>query len=225
MPDNAMTAQSIIAYDIPALSFEQTGRDAFHALNDHHVKHLPVVDGQHLVGIISEEDIFNHKLYDPIGEYNFSMLRRFAVRDTDHVFEVMRVMGDNRLTIVPVINEQGHYLGLIEQNDLLRFFANSASFIEPGGILVLEMSRRDYSMGTIARIIEDDDAKILSAFVSSGADAELVELTVKINRQDLGRVIASLERHDYSVKESYSELDHSDSLQERYDSLMSYLNV
>lgn len=220
-----MTAESIIAYDIPALSFEQTGRDAFHALNDHHVKHLPVVDGQRLVGIISEEDIFNHKLYEPIGEYNFSMMRRFAVRDTDHVFEVMRVMGDNRLTIVPVVNAQGNYLGLIEQNDLLRFFANSASFIEPGGILVLEMSRRDYSMGTIARIIEDEDAKILSAFISSGADAEVVELTIKINRQELSRVIASLERHDYSIRESYTEIDFEDTLQERYDSLMSYLNV
>ncbi|MBL7776141.1 MAG: CBS domain-containing protein, partial [Saprospiraceae bacterium] len=78
-----MTAETIIAYDIPALSLEQTGRDAFHALNDHHVKHLPVVDDQRLVGIISEEDIFNHKLYEPIGEYNFSMMRRFAVRNTD----------------------------------------------------------------------------------------------------------------------------------------------
>ena len=220
-----MTAESIIAYDIPALSFEQTGRDAFHALNDHHVKHLPVVDDKRLVGILSEEDIFNHKLYEPIGEYNFSMLRRFAVRNTDHVFEVMRVMGDNRLTVVPVVDEQGNYLGLIEQNDLLRFFADSAAFIEPGGILVLEMSRRDYSMGTIARIIEDEDAKILSSVITSGTDAEVVELTVKINRQELSRVIASLERFDYRVKESYTELDHSDSYQERYESLMNYLNV
>ncbi len=220
-----MTAESIIAHDIPALNLEQTGKDAFHALNDHHVKHLPVVDNKRLVGIISEEDIFNHKLYDPIGEYDFSMLRRFAVRKTDHIFEIIRVMGDNRLTVIPVVDEQGIYLGLVEQNDLLRFFANSASFIEPGGILVLEMSRRDYSLGTIARIVEEEDAKILSAFVSSDADAEIVELTIKINRQELGRVVASLERYEYTVKESYAELDYTDSLQERYDSLMSYLNV
>ncbi len=220
-----MTAETIIAYDIPALSLEQTGRDAFHALNDHHVKHLPVVDDQRLVGIISEEDIFNHKLYEPIGEYNFSMMRRFAVRNTDHLFEVMRVMGDNRLTIIPVVDAEGRYLGLVEQNDLLRLFANSAAFIEPGGILVLEMNRRDYSLGAIARIVEEEDAKILSAFVTSGPDAETVELTLKVNRQELGRVIASLERYEYAVKEMYAEHDYSESLKERYESLMNYLNV
>ncbi|MBK8969204.1 MAG: CBS domain-containing protein [Saprospiraceae bacterium] len=220
-----MTAESFIAYDIPALKVEQTGRDAFHALNDHHVKHLPVVDGERLVGILSEEDIFNHKLYEPIAEYNLAMPGRFAVHSSDHLFEVMRVMGDNRLTVIPVVDDQGNYLGLIAQNDLLRYFANSASFTEPGGVLVLEMNRRDYSLATIARIIEEEDAKILSSFVSSEASTEMLELTIKINRQELSRVVAALARYEYEVKESYAELDYADSLQERYDSLMSYLNV
>jgi len=220
-----MTAESLIAYDIPALRLEQTGKDAFHALNDYHVKHLPVVDEHHLVGILSEEDIFNHKLYEPISEYDFSMLRRFAVRTSDHVFEVIRVMGDNRLTVIPVVDEQGNYKGLIAQNDLLRYFAHTASFGEAGGILVLEMNRRDYSLATISRIIEDEDAKVLSSFVTSGGDSELIELTLKINRQELSRIIASLHRHEYEVKESFAELEYGDALQERFDSFMHYLNV
>ena len=60
-----MTAKNLIAHDIPALTVDQTGRDAFHMLNDYHVKHLPVLEDGHLVGILSEEDVFNHKLYDP----------------------------------------------------------------------------------------------------------------------------------------------------------------
>jgi len=220
-----MTANSLIAYDIPALHTEQTGKDAFHALNDHHVKHLPVVEGRRLVGILSEEDIFNHKLYEPIGEYDFSMMRRFAVRSKDHIFEVMRIMGENRLTVIPVVDEHGNYQGLITLSDLLRFFANSASFTEPGGVLVLEMSRRDYSLGTIARIVEEENAKVLSSFVTSGPDAETVELTLKVNNQDLSRIIAALQRYEYDVKETFAEGDYADALRERYDSLMSYLNV
>jgi len=220
-----MTAHSLIAYDIPALHTEQTGKDAFHALNDHHVKHLPVVDGRRLVGILSEEDIFNHKLYEPIGEYDFSMLRRFAVRGKDHVFEVMRTMGENRLTVIPVVDEQGNYQGLITLSDLLRFFAGAASFTEPGGVLVLEMSRRDYSLGAIARIIEEENTRILSTFVTSGTDSETLELTIKVNSQDLSRIIAALHRYEYEVKETFAEGEYGDALRERYDSLMSYLNV
>lgn len=220
-----MTAKSLIALDIPSLSVEQTGRDAFHLLSDFHVKHLPVVDKGQLVGLLSEEDIFNHKLYDPIASYDLSLIRRFAVRESEHIFEVMRVMGDNRLTVIPVINDEGTYLGLITQNDLLRYFANMYSFSEPGAVLVLEMTRRDYSLATIARIVEEEDVKILNAFVTSIPDPDDVQVTLKLNRHDLGRTIASLERHGYEVKETFSEIEHSDSLKERYESLMNYLNV
>jgi CBS domain-containing protein len=220
-----MTAKNLIAHDIPALSLDQTGRDAFHLLSDYHVKHLPVVNGNQLVGILSEEDIFNHKLYEPISEYDFSMLRHYYVREQEHVFEIMRVMGDNRLTVIPVTDDSGTYLGLISQNDLLRYFATIASFTESGVVLVLEMSRRDYSLGTIARIIEEEDVKILSAFVTSGSDPELVELTLKLNRHDLGRAIASLERHEYIVKEQFGGLEYADEMKERYDSFMNYLNL
>lgn len=103
-----MTAKSLIALDIPALSAEQSGRDAFHLLSDYHVKHLPVVDEGKLTGLLSEEDIFNHKLYDPISSYDLSLLRHFAVLEDEHVFEVIRVMGDNRLTVIPVVDKENN---------------------------------------------------------------------------------------------------------------------
>lgn len=220
-----MIAKDLISYDIPSLSPDQTGRDAFHLLSDFHVKHLPVVDEHKLLGILSEEDIFNHKLYEPIREFDFSGLRRFAVRDHEHVFEVMRIMGENRLTIVPVIDEAENYLGMITQSEVLRFFANTASFAEPGGIVVLEMNRRDYSMSTIGRLVEEEGAKILSAYVTSTQDSEMMELTLKINRQDLSRILPTFERYQYDVKEAFVESDYHNNLKERYESLMSYLNV
>ena len=220
-----MTAHTLIAHDIPALSIDQTGRDAFHLLNDHHVKHLPVVDEGRLVGLLSEEDVFNHKLYDPINTYDFSLMRRFAVRGSEHIFEVMRVMGENRLTVIPVVDDEGQYLGLVSQNDLMRYFAHTASFTESGAVLVLDMPQRDYSLATLARIVEDENAKILSSFVTSAPDPEYVEVTLKLNRHDLSRVTASLARHEYAVKETFSEIEYADPMRERYESLMHFLNV
>jgi acetoin utilization protein AcuB len=220
-----MVAKQLISKEIPTLSVSQTGKDAFHILSDYHVKHLPVTDTGRLVGIISEEDIFNHKLYEPIGEYDFSMLRRFSVVENDHVFEVMRIMGENRLTIIPVVDESENYLGLVSQNDLMRFFANTTSFSEPGAILVLEMSARDYSLAKIARLVEEEDVKILSSTVTSTLDSEFLEVTLKLNRHELGKVIASFHRHEIEVKETFDETEQTDTMQERYDSFMHFLNM
>lgn len=220
-----MTAKTLIEHNIPALSLQQTGRDAFHLLGEYHVKHLPVVQEGKLVGILSEEDVFNHKLYDPISEYDFSLMRRAAILEDEHIFEVMRMMGELRLTVLPVIDTEGNYRGLISQNDLLRYFAQTASFAEQGAVLVLQMPRRDYSLSNISHLVEDENVKILSAFVTSAPNPEYIELTLKLDRTDLSRVISSLERHDYDVKETFGELERSDFLRERYDALMHYLNL
>ncbi len=221
-----MTAHHLISKEIPAISVVQTGKDAFTMLSDHHVKHLPVTDGEgRLVGIISEEDIFNHKLYDPIGDYDFSMLRRYSVSENDHLFEIMRIMGENRLTVIPVVGEDKKFLGLISQNDLLRQFAATTSFAEPGSILVIEVPTRSYSLAEISRLIEEEGVKIMSCFVSSAPAAENIEITLKLNRQDISKVIASLERHEYEVLGTYDVHDHSSVMKERYDALMAYLEI
>jgi acetoin utilization protein AcuB len=220
-----MTARTLIAHDIPALTVEQTGREAFHTLNDYHVKHLPVVDAGKLVGLMSEEDIFNHKLASPLSEHDFSVMPLFQVNENEHVFEIIKIMGDHRLTVIPVVDTEGNYLGLVQQNDVLRYFAHTASLTEHGAVLVLEMPRRDYALSTIARIFEEEKVNILSTFVTSAANTEQIELTLKLDRHDLARAIASLERHEFAVKESFGETDRSELLRDRYDALMHYLNV
>ncbi len=220
-----MTARTLIAHDIPALTVEQTGREAFHMLNDYHVKHLPVVENGKLVGLLSEEEIFNHKLASPLSEHDFSVLPLFQVLENEHIFEVIKIMGDHRLTVIPVVDSEGMYLGLVQQNDVLHYFAHTASLTEHGAVLVLEMPRRDYSLSTIARIFEEEKVNVLSAFVTSIPNPETVELTLKLDRHDLSRAIASLERHEFQVKESFGETDRSELLRDRYDALMHYLNV
>ena len=80
-------------------------------------------------------------------------------------------------------------------------------------------------MATLARIVEEEDVKILNAFITSQPGAENVELTLKFNRHDLSRVIASLERHGYEIKETFAETGHSEALKERYESFLHYLNI
>ncbi len=220
-----MTAQMLIAQDIPPLTVEQTGKDAFHALSDHHLRHLPVVRDGHLVGILSEEDIFNHKLFEPIGNYELTLMRRYFARHNDHIFDVMRAMAENRLTIIPVVDDANKYLGLITLNDLLRFFAQAASLTEPGSVIVLDIGRRDYSLSMLARVIEEENAKILATFITSPPDSDRLEVTLKLSAQDIGRVLAALHRYEYDVKQTFTESDYTDALRERYESLMTYLNV
>ena len=219
-----MVAESLISNEIIPLRTSDTGDEALSVMNDFYVRHLPIVNNRQFLGVISEDDIFNHDVEEAIGSYFLSMTRPY-VNGKDHIYDVMKVFAETNLTIVPVINRENEYVGLITLEDLLNYFANLASFAEPGSIIVLEVNRLDYSLAEISRIVESENATILSAFVTSSQNSSMLEVTLKINRQNLQQIIATFVRFNYSIKASFSESDYFDSLKDRYDSLMSYLNV
>ena len=95
----------------------------------------------------------------------------------------------------------------------------------PGGIIILEMALKDYTMSQIAQIMESDGAHILSASVSASSNPQRIEVTIKIDKIDISRILAGLYRYNYNVIASYNQSEHSDDLQNRYDSLMNYLSI
>ncbi|MBL7794631.1 MAG: CBS domain-containing protein [Saprospiraceae bacterium] len=219
-----MIAENLLSSIILPLRTSDTGEEAIGLMSDFHIRHLPIVNDRQLLGLLSEDDVLNNDAEEAVGSYALS-LPSVYVKHSDHIFEVMRLLAEHNLSIVPVVDDQHNYLGLITMEDLLRYFASTVSFIEPGCIIVLEIAKRDYSLAEIARIVESENAAIISAFITTNAHSERLEVTLKINRLNVHGIIATFERFKYVVKASFYEAEYFDSLRERYDALMSYLNV
>jgi predicted transcriptional regulator len=219
-----MIAETLISDIIVPLKTSDTGEDALGMMNDFYLRHLPIVNDKQLLGLLSEDDILDHDVLEPVGSYQLS-LTQIRVNKRDHIYEIMRLLAENRLTIIPVIDDQQNYVGLITLEDVLSQFAQSGSFAEPGCILVLEVGKRDYSLSEIARIVESENAAILSSFIISSLESPRVDVTLKINRQNIQPIIAAFERYDYQIKASFNEAEYVDSLKDRYDALIAYLNV
>jgi len=219
-----MIAGTLISNDIIPLRTSDTGEEALAIMNEFSVRHLPIVNNKQLLGVISEDDILNYNIAEALGSYSLSLYRPY-VKERDHLFEVMKVLANQRLSLIPVINEEEEYIGFVTQDDLLQYFAATATFTESGSIIVLELQRRDYSLVEIARIVESESANIISSFITTNADPFLMDVTIKVNRPDIQHIIATFERFNYKVKASFVENEFQDSLKERYDMLMTYLNV
>jgi CBS domain-containing protein len=219
-----MTADFLITDALVPLRPADSGEEALGIMNEFYIRHLPVVAEGKLVSVISENDVLDADPDDAVGNYRVPQLPPSVFPD-DHLYDVMRQLVENNLTVVPVINREGEYVGMVTGEDLLRFFAQSSTFSDPGSIVVLEMGRHDYSLAEIARIVESDNAIILSSFVRSSPDNHHVEVTLKLNSQNIGGTIATFERFNYVVKASFNEKQLQDTLRERFDSLINYLNV
>jgi hypothetical protein len=97
---------------------------------------------------------------------------------------------------------------------------------QPGGIIVLELLERDYSLSQIAQIIEGNNIKVLSMYITSPPESTRLEVTLKVNSGDLSSVIRTFERYNYDVKTLVSSDDTLDKFYtERLDMLIKYLNI
>jgi len=219
-----MVAENLISTAILPLKTSDTGEEALKVMEDFYVRHLPIVNDKQLLGVISEDDVFLYDVVEPIGSYALSLIKPY-VKANDHIYEIMRLLSENQLTIIPVVDTDNNYIGMVSMEDVLNYFAKTGTFSEQGSIIVFEMHRRDYTLAEISRIVESEGAAILSSAISSNLETSLIEVTIKVNRSNIQNILATFERFSYEIKASFNESDYLESLQKRYDSLMTYLSV
>ena len=98
--------------------------------------------------------------------------------------------------------------------------------VEQSCVIQLEMGAYDYSLSEIARIVEEDDAKILALTVDPiEEDPGRIMVTILVNKADCSAILQSFYRYNYNVVNTFSTPDEDNDLRDRYSLLMRYLNV
>lgn len=221
-----MIASDLISEVIPSLKTSDLGQTALNWMEIFRISHLPIVNNQDFLGLISDADIYDmNQPEEPIGNHELNLFKPY-VDANQHIFEVIGLASRLRLTVVPVLDAGKHFKGVITIPDLVRHLAGLTSLDQPGGLIVLDLIERDYSLSQIAQIVEGNNVKIMSVYVTSPADSTKFEVTIKVNTTDLLPVIKTFERYNYQVKTWISDNDSMDNFySERLDLLMKYLNI
>ena len=101
-----------------------------------------------------------------------------------------------------------------------------SSISEPGGVIILELNQKtDYVLSDIARMVESNDAHILSLYFNVDPDTGKHAVTIKVDTTEVKHIVATFERYEYQVRAYFRESDLGDIMKDRYDSLMNYLNI
>jgi len=219
-----MLARELISKIVPPLRPNDEVARALAWMDEFKVSHLPVVDGQDLLGLISEDNILDGEKDDVVLTSQKAFQRAFVL-DSEHIYNVIRKLSATDLSVVAVIDANDNYVGCITLSDLVTKFEELAVINQPGGIIVLNLSKNDYSLAQIAHVVESNQAKVLSSYVFERAETGKLELTLKVNREEVASIIQRLQRYHYEVIAYFQESTHLEGLKGRYDELMRYINI
>ena len=190
------------------------------------VSHIPVVDDDKYLGLISDKLIYDLNLTEEAVSSALDKLDTTHAHKDQHIFELAIVMYKLKISVLPVLDDDHYFLGAISLYDLARRFANLFSLQELGGVLVLEMNVNDYSITQISQIIEGNDVKILSFFIDRKPGTNNMDVILKLNKEELSGVVQALMRYNYNVKAVYQDQSMlGDLYQDRYDQFMKFMNI
>ncbi len=221
-----MIAKQLITSHVVPLKLTDTATFALNQMDEARLSHLPVVDGFEFVGLISDKELL--ALEEPGDEIALIKIKltRAVITEDQHLYEVLKLFSSLDLTLLPVVNAKNIYLGSIILATLVNAMADMVGIHNPGGIIVLEINDKDCSLTELVQLVESNDAKILSYIVASNTDSTKLEVTIKVNRVEIGALLQAFFRYNYTVKASWSKEDsYHEGLQDRFDALMNYLSI
>jgi len=220
-----MYVADLISSAVPFLKPSDTAGDALDTIERANTPQLAVVLDHQFQGMLTESVLLDADP-DLLVERLPLYAHQASISGDRHPFDLYRMAEENSLDVVPVHDAENNYAGSVLVADALRALARSYALQQSGGILVMGIYERDYSLSHLTRLIESNNVRVLATVVDLDPDdSQRLLVTLKLNQTDLSRTIATLERFGMEVAQQFHQPEGIHVDQERQDLLLKYLSI
>ena len=220
-----MFIKDSISDTVPILDSKKTFLFALTLMDELKISSLPVVDDRIYKGLLPEDVIYELDLFAQSISEHEHLLRNISLKQNQTILDALNLFAQEKVDMLPIVDEMNTYLGSITKTEALKIISKLIASAEQGGILVLRMNCNNLHISEIAKIIEDEDAKIINLFVNPVPSSTEINVYMKINKIDLTRIERSLQRHNYDVTLLSENKETDESLSHKYDLFMKYLDI
>lgn len=208
----------------PTFDLHDTVSHVREMMDMQHTEYAVVLDGLHYKGIV---ELFDLEEADATLEL-ISLESYFInahVKSNDHFLQALRIRTKFNIDIVPVLNEKNEWEGAIESDKLVDQTALLVGASSNGAFIVLEIPHHDYAPGEINRLVESNDCMIMQLNTIADPVNGLLQIIIRVNKEEISDLIATFQRHEYTVLYYYGEEAFDNTLQNNLDHLLNYLNI
>lgn len=217
-------ASSIIQTGFPSINLFDSAGLALQLMDDFDVQHLPVVNEEKYIGLISKDDLFDTDETAVIATLQDQIIK-IGVNSNAVFLEAVKQIVEHETDLVIVVNDENEVEGVLTATHLLKQLALFNGIEEPGGTIVLELEKRSYAFGEISRLVETNDAYITQLNTTVNAETGMMQVLIKISKREVSDIVATFQRYDYHVKYYLGEEQYANELKQNFQHLLSYLNI
>jgi acetoin utilization protein AcuB len=189
---------------------ETTAAEALALCRTNRIRHLPVLEGGRLVGLISDRDLraATPALGDPARAEALDRVRVademardvITAHPEDPIEDAAMAMYERKFGCLPVV-DGGELVGMVTSSDVMRALVRLVGAHEPGSRLEVALPSRSGSLADVTQIVRDEGVDIVSILASSEHEDEAGErvAVLRVSTIDPKHLVESLRAAGYRI--------------------------
>ena len=210
-----MLVKDIMRGDVVTVTPETRLTQVLRMLRPRGFRHVPVVAGGALVGIISDRDVkqamvslaasgtAGAALEQARERLTAAEIMQRTVTTVAPMFTVedaARLMTTQKISALPV-TEGGRLVGIVTETDVLDLFVRAMGVLEPSSRLDVILRDPQAGLGDLTHTVEGTGARISSLMTLRGPDGQR-EVVLRLATINPGPAVKALEERGYVVREA-----------------------
>ena len=181
-------------------------------LQEKGVRHLPVVDGKKLVGLVTNMDIRKaeaspatsleirelHYLLDKLKVSEIMTRNVITISPDISIEEATILMHDNKIGCLPVV-EEGNLVGIITEDDIMEILIDVMGMKEKGSRLEILVEDKPGSLADVTKIIKEHNVNIVSVVTDTAEEVGKRVIVFKLKTFYFEPIKKALEAAGYAV--------------------------
>jgi acetoin utilization protein AcuB len=210
-----MLVQDVMQTKLHTVTPDTTLPEALCLTAQRGVRHLPVLNGDLLVGILSDRDlkqavassattIETHARDYLLGRLRVDEIMTrtvITIGRTSPIEEAACLMVQNKIGALPV-TEDGRLIGLVTETDVLRLFVRAMGASEPSTRLDVVLDNRPHALAEAVQAIDAAGADIASIVTLTGAGG-FKEMIVRVRTINPAPAIWALQAHRFAARQAW----------------------
>jgi acetoin utilization protein AcuB len=199
--------------DVITIEPDASAAQAWGLCRERNIRHLPVVEGGRLVGIVSDRDLrdLSPPRDTPDQENTLGWVR---IRDMmsaevvtahplDTIEHAARVIYEHKFNCLPVVADGG-LVGIITSSDLVRTLVELIGAHDPGSWIEVEVPNEPGTLAGVTDVIRERHVNIAGIFLGPAGRASYRTIVLRLETTDPSSVAESLVAAGYLVTSTES---------------------
>lgn len=218
-----MLVTDYISKDFIPPNSNQTVGHALSLAQEFNLSHVPIFEGLSFIGNLSKEILEDNEESTKLSELK-EFNEFFYMTSNGSLLEAVQNFHTYTTNLQVVLSSELKYMGLLMIDDVISALSVMPFIAEPGAIIIVEVSQKQYSISEIAKIAESNNARIIGLFVVS-YQQDTIRIAIKLISESLASVGETFERFNYTVLHKFFNDEKEEMIKDRYEMLMKFLDI